>query len=139
MIKSNIIKVKSKNVKVPILNNSAAAGFNNPEYDSEFEYVDIPDTLLKSNKNPFLYKISGNSMSPTINDNELVIIDLDKIPKSNDIVIAIIDGDLLCKRFIHKSAFATLVSDNIGYDTIVLTEEKNIKILGVVKVKYTIF
>lgn len=136
-MKSNLSVEQSKLVKVPLLNISVAAGFNNPDYETDYEFLNIPEKFINKCANPFIYKIHGDSMEPTISAGDLVIVDLDKDPKHDNIVIAGHYNDLLCKRYIHKKTFPVLKSDNPIYENIVLTENSDCKVYGVVVGKYT--
>src|SRR5438045_1167684 len=70
------------------------------EIGSEFEQVDLNYMLAKGNPYAMLIRVSGESMSAEIRDGDWVMIDRQREPKPNDIVLANINGGYTIKR--HK-------------------------------------
>jgi SOS-response transcriptional repressor LexA len=135
---SNLKIRESELQEIPILTQSVCAGIINPTFEqTELEYTQVPMDFLKGIKKPFLFTVQGDSMSPTILNGDIVIVDIDKKPRKNDVVIAFCDNEMYCKRYYFESAFPVLKSDNKIYPNIVITEDVNFNIIGVVAKRLT--
>ena len=91
-----------------------------------------------------MIKVIGDSMHPTIQDGELIIIERKTAPKNGDTVIAMIENELYVKKFqkIPYKNWIILESENENYPPIELDNEHKIKdlnILGVVRSKIKIY
>lgn len=60
----------------------------------------------------FAIKISGKSMEPTIPDGSIALISNDKDLDHEDIGIFVLDGEVMCKRYLSIEGDKYLVADN---------------------------
>ena len=67
-----------------------------------------------------------------IHHNDILVVDRSREAVSNDIVIAILDGELTVKRLIRDAHRARLVAENPAYPSIEITEDNGCEIWGVV-------
>lgn len=117
---------------------SAAAGSGALVYNEDsVEYMSIPSALIKitHSNNIAIINSVGDSMSPLIDSNDLLIVDLNqKKFLSEEIYVVRIDDTLLVKRLQKIPDGVVLVSDNPKYKPIELTTEHfssdNIAIIG---------
>ena len=126
--------MKNNCYKIPFLTGSVAAGF--PAMMSEIieKQLDIAEYLITNPNGTFVIKASGNSMLKAgIYDGDLLIVDRSREPRSGDIVIASIDGELTVKRLItYSENKLALEADNDGYKPILIPENTDLQIWGVV-------
>ena len=113
-------------VNVPILGDVSAGV---PQFATEQieSYFPIPVSYLNNN-DAFMLKIKGNSMiNAGINDGDLVLVNKQSIANNRDIVIALIDDEATCKRFVIENNEIILKPENELYEPI---KTDNIVILG---------
>ena len=124
---------KGKEVKLPLFISKVPAGFPSPAEDYIEKYLDLNELLIKHPSATFFVKVSGNSMiNAGIYDGDILIVDRALEPQNNDIVIAVIDGELTVKRLIIKNKKIYLYPQNSNYKPIeVGSEESNFIIWGV--------
>lgn len=80
-----------------------------------------------------ILKVRGDSMEPTINDSDVIWVDISyKVPAGDGLYLFCINGELFVKRlqidFIKHSII--IKSDNSKYDPIVASESDNVAVLG---------
>ncbi len=129
----------SKSVSLPMIEEPANAGVNLPFLNEDLfkKSLDLNDEFIRQPANNFIFKVSGDSMEPEIEDGCLVVVDTLKNCISGCIVIAAIDGSLVIKRYIEESGRAFLRSTNRFYKDIPITEFTDFRIWGVVVSKHT--
>src|SRR5438552_3448972 len=94
------IRVKeAKPVSLPLMNVRVPAGFPSPADDYLEEKIDLNDFLIHHPSATFYYWVEGNSMEDAgIFDNDLIIVDNSITPQNNDIVLAVINGEMTLKQ-----------------------------------------
>lgn len=81
----------------------------------------------------YLLKVSGDSMSPTIQPADLVLVDKSVRPRQNDIVACVLNGEATLKRYIKRGTIILLKADNPAFsDVIPVTSTDDFRIEGVV-------
>ena len=89
-----------------------------------------------------IFKVEGDSMLPTLNDNDLILVSLLKKAKEKDIIVIDIPKyGLLIKRIeLIKNDFVSLVGDNKQYTSTAcsLPHHRN-NITGVMLIKLPLF
>ena len=125
--------IKKKQILVPIFIDSVSAGFPSPATDYMENKLDLNEYLIKHPAATFIVKAKGSSMTDAdILSGDLLIVDRSIDPKSNDIVIASIFGDLTVKKLQKKEKSLFLLSANSDYPSIEVKEEMECFIWGVV-------
>lgn len=124
---------KKKGVKIPVLGR-VAAGIPIEMIEDVLDYEEITEDMAKHGEY-FALKIQGDSMSPRIWNNDVVIVKQQDDAENGDIVIAAINGDdAVCKRLQKYSDGIALVSLNPQYEPIYLKKDevdgKPVRILG---------
>jgi DNA polymerase V len=129
----------SKSVSLPVIEEPANAGANLPFLNEDLfkKSMDLNDEFIHQPANNFIFKVSGDSMQPDIEDGCLVVVDTLKKCMSGSIVIAAVDGSLVIKRYIEENGRAYLRSSNRYYRDIPITEFTDFQIWGVVISKHT--
>jgi len=87
-----------------------------------------------ASEDAFLVKAKGNSMSPKINEGDLVIAKKTSYAENGDIAVCVNDGGAMIKK-IQKNKNLILVSINPSFEPFVA--DKNFKVEGIVKGIYS--
>ena len=110
-----------------------SAGSPFPVEDTIDHYIDLPKELIPNQDSCFCLKVSGDSMiEAKIYEGDLLIIDSQRKPITNNIVVASVHGELTVKRLKIFGKRCFLVPENPTFKVIRITEEMDFKILGVV-------
>jgi len=125
--------INKKQILTPIFLDSVSAGFPSPATDYMESKLDLNEYLIKHPAATFIVKAKGPSMTDAgILSGDLLIVDRSIDPKSNDIVIASIFGDLTVKKLQKKKKSLFLLSANSDYPSIEVKEEMECFIWGIV-------
>jgi phage repressor protein C with HTH and peptisase S24 domain len=101
-----------------------------------YMFNDISEYMLLvskkySDKKYVAFRVSGDSMQPTLPDECIVVVDTSKEPDDGDIVVCQYNNELLCKRIEIKTTGVLLRSDNKNYPDIKI-DNLEFRIIGVV-------
>jgi DNA polymerase V len=120
-------------LELPLQNCSVPAGFPSPAEDYVEHKLDLNSYLVPHPAATFFVRASGNSMTgANIYDGDLLIIDRSLEATHNDIVIAVVQGEITVKRLHHLRGEIALIPENDGYQTIFINEHSELHIWGVV-------
>lgn len=110
---------QSTSYDIPIYDVQLSAGFGSVADDNgSYETLAVPEQLLTmmgvSPANACIVKVKGDSMEPTLNNNESIVIDTSVTkPLSNQLYAFEFEGDLKVKRFVKEfSGYWNIKSDN---------------------------
>jgi DNA polymerase V len=107
-------------------------GFGSPADDTGVTRLDLNDILIRHPLATFMMRVSGGSMRGAgIDDGDLVLVDRAITPSHGHVVIAVVDGELVCRRLTAQGDPVRLQADGTTAD-IVLTEGSEVQIWGVV-------
>ncbi|SFR49673.1 LexA family transcriptional regulator [Thiomicrospira sp. ALE5] len=120
-------------VMLPVFSHKVIAGFPSPADDNQEDTIDLNETFAPSTQTSFIVRVQGDSMIEAgILPGDQLVIDRSIEPVSGKIVVASIDGDLTLKRLIKKEGKMWLYPENKHYQPIVVAEESELVIWGVV-------
>ena len=114
---------------MPIAVLPASAGTGELISDELFEEQEF-DSVPKDAE--FGVRLSGDSMEPTFHDGEIVWIRRKGQIRTGEVGLFFLDGMVYCKRFMTQNNISYLVSDNKKYKPILLSEENEFRVFGVV-------
>jgi len=100
------------------------------------DWINLPETLVKSRHDVFLLRVRGDSMKDAgILEGDLVIVKPTKDVKNKDIVVALLHDEVTVKRFIKIQNRAYLKPENDSYKNIYPQEEWTVqgKVVGVIR------
>ena len=110
----NMRKIE-KGIRIPVLGN-VAAGIPIEAIEDILEWEDIDEDIASKGQH-FGLKIKGDSMSPRILNDDIVIVRSQPNANSGDIVIAKVNSDdACCKKLIKHDDGISLVSFNQEYE-----------------------
>ena len=120
-------------VSYPFYENSVACGFPSPAADYMEKRLSLDELLVAHPAATFFAKAQGTSMEGAgIFDGDLLIVDRSLSPRSGDVVIALLDGELCAKRLVQTEDVTELHSASTDYPPIVLQDGQTLEVWGVV-------
>jgi len=122
-------------VRLPLLGN-VAAGLPIVADQNIEEYVSVPRTVIRNDMDGFLVKVKGESMiDANIQDGDLLICRIQPTAKNNDIVVAVINGEVTVKRFFHEGRRIRLQPENRKFKPIYVESDfiVNGKVVGLIR------
>jgi DNA polymerase V len=112
-----------------------SAGFPSPAADYVEGKLDLNERLIARPAATFILRVSGDSLRRAgIHSGDLAIVDRSIKPRSGQIVVAALNGELVIKRLRRRGRQAWLESDSDdpGYRPIEIGEDSGLEIWGVV-------
>lgn len=124
-------------VKIPLLG-TVKAGYDYMAQENWTGYVDVEKEIVKDGQEYFALKVHGNSMSPALIEDDIVIIKKQNDFENGDIVVAIINGDEATIKKGKKSDSSILLQPlNPSYEPLIFTYDEMktipVEIVGIVK------
>lgn len=111
------------------------AGFPSPAADYAEGRIDLTEILVPHPSATFTLRISGHSMQRAgIHDGDLALVDRSLTARHDDVVVAILDGELICKRLIRQRGRTYLApdTDDASYRPVEVTDRPDFEVWGVV-------
>lgn len=123
-------------ISIPILG-TVKAGYNYLAQENWIGTIDVDEKLAESGE-LFALKVHGDSMSPVLIENDIVIIKKQDDFETGDIVVAIINGDEATIKKGKKSDNSILLQPlNTNYEPLIFTYDEMktipVTIVGIVK------
>ncbi len=116
--------------KIPSAN---ASGFGAAADDYMERGIDLNEQLIRNKPATFFMRISGNSMiNAGIFDGDIAIVDRSIKPVNGKIVIAVVDGDMLIRRYEKTFNKLRLIPETTKLSVIEVSEFGEVSIWGVV-------
>ena len=110
-----------------------ATGFGAAADDYMERGIDLNEQLIRNKPATFFMRVSGSSMiNAGIFDGDIVIVDRSIKPANGKIVIAVIDGEMLIRRYERTINKLRLIPETSKLATIEVSEFMDFKIWGVV-------
>ena len=120
---------------VLIFDARVSAGFPSPAADYTEGRIDLGEVLVPHPSASFTLRISGHSLIRAgIHDGDLAIVDRSLTARHDDVVVAVLDGELTAKRLIIRNGRTWLApdSDDPQYRAIEVTGRPDFEIWGVI-------
>ena len=115
---------------VPMAN---ASGFGAAADDYMERGIDLNEQLIRNKPATFFMRVNGNSMiNAGIYDGDIVIVDRSIKPQNGKIVIAVIDGEMLIRRYEKTMKSLKLIPETPKLSPIDVSEFMDFKVWGVV-------
>lgn len=115
------------------LGSRVAAGFPSPAEDLGAKRIDVLEHLVRHPQATYQMVVKGDSMKDEgIFDGDIILVDRAITPKSGHIVVAVVDGEFVCKKLWHRAGRMKLKAANPTYADIIPKEGQIVEIWGVV-------
>ena len=120
-------------VALPLFTGKVAAGFPSPADDYVEKTLDLNELLVQKPAATFFVRAQGESMlGAGIHPNDILVVDRSIEPVPGKIVICALNGELTVKRLERDHGQWRLKAENPAYADIVIHEELEMVIWGVV-------
>ncbi|MGE8045118.1 LexA family protein [Pseudomonas monteilii] len=120
--------------KLPLYSFHVPAGFPSPAADHLEGHISLDELFAIRAPHVYLVKVEGDSMQGAgIYSGDLVIVDRGREPEHDDIVIAAVNSEPVCKRLYRRDGVVVLKSENPAYADRYILEGDDLVIWGVVR------
>ena len=110
-----------------------ATGFGAAADDYMERGIDLNEELIKNKPATYFFRMKGDAMREAgIFDTDVLIVDRSLKLTSGKIIVAVLNGELLVRRFHKNFSSAFLVPENSRYKAINLAEFSDFTVWGVV-------
>jgi len=117
----------------PLYAATAAAGFPSPGDDLVEQPLDLNDLMIDNPTATFFVRVQGDSMEGArIFDGDVLVVDRSVQARESMIVVAAVYGELVVKRLQKTTTGLALISENAGYEPILIDDTEGCFIWGVV-------
>jgi len=96
-------------------------------------YQSLDERFIKNRASTFFFEARGDSMEPIIFSKDVLIVDRAIKLVSGQIGVVVLEGQLICKRIVFKNKKVCLQSENAAYKEIILEDEQELVLWGVVR------
>ena len=118
----------------PLYQSRVAAGFPSPADDYVEGQLDLNRYLIDRPAATFFVRVQGDSMlGAGIHPGDLLIVDRSRQADDGRVIIAVLDGELTVKRLRRRKGQVWLHPDNEAYPPLLITEDRDFHIWGVVR------
>jgi DNA polymerase V len=116
----------------PLFQSILSSSFVTKTGEESYQTLDLNKLLMPYPITTFFVRMKSDvMMCDNINKEDILIVDKSLTPKHNDIIIAILDGEQLVRRF-TKEKEQVFLSSNGGQNPYPITEDTNFSLWGVV-------
>lgn len=110
-----------------------ATGFGAAADDYAERGIDLNEQLIRNKPATFFFKMKGDAMKEAgIFDGDVLIVDRSLKLVNGKVIVAVLNGELLVRRFHKNFSSAFLIAENDRYKNINLAEFNNFQVWGVV-------
>ncbi|HUM98075.1 MAG TPA: translesion error-prone DNA polymerase V autoproteolytic subunit [Chitinophagaceae bacterium] len=115
------------------VNTANATGFGAATDDYAERGIDLNEQLVRNKPATFFFKMKGDAMQEAgIFDGDTLIVDRSVKLVNGSVIVAILNGELLVRRFHKNFSSAFLIAENNRYKNINLAEFSDFAVWGVV-------
>lgn len=135
-IKSNAIILDPKKTRMVPVYESVSAGFGTLAQDLIIEYMPLYIHSDLEARDTICIKVKGDSMSPDIEDGDIIQVHKTAEVENGDIAVVLVDGEeALVKKFYYGTSSIELHSINPAYSPICFerADVARVQVMGVVK------
>jgi DNA polymerase V len=113
--------------------NPVSAGFGSPGADATVRRVNLNDALITHPQATFIMRATGSAMAAAgVGDGDVLLVDRALTPAHGCIVIAVVDGELVCRRLWQRSGQSRLQAAGPDQAEITFAPGSPVEIWGVV-------
>lgn len=110
-----------------------ATGFGAAADDYMERGIDLNEQLIKNKPATYFFRMKGDAMKDAgIFDNDVLIVDRSLKLAEGKIIVAVLNGEMLVRRFHKNFSSAFLIPENSRYKNINLAEFSDFALWGVV-------
>ena len=111
----------------------ASAGFGSPGEDVTVRRIDLNDALIRHPQSTFVMRAAGDAMADAgISNGDVLLVDRAIKPEHGLVVVAVVEGELTCRRLHKQRGLMKLEAASPGPSDIVPGEGEQLEVWGVV-------
>jgi DNA polymerase V len=96
--------------------------------------IDLNEELVRNKPATFFFRMKGDAMTGAgIFDNDILVIDRSVKLSNGKVIVAVLNGELLVRRFHKNFSSAFLIPENERYKSINLAEFSDFAVWGIVQ------
>lgn len=115
----------------PLMGERVRAGFPSPAENYIEDQLDLNQYCVKNPPATFFVRVEGDSMTGTgIDRGDLLVVDRSLTAGSEDVIVAIVDGEFTLKRLVLRDGRVFLRPENPRHRTIEITEDMEFQVWG---------
>jgi DNA polymerase V len=112
---------------------TASSGFGSPGSDFTVRRIDLNDALIRHPQATFVMRASGEAMAGAgIGNGDVLLVDRAVTPQHGYLVIAKVDGELLCRRLVKQAGVIALETAETPPQRMLCNEAQPLEVWGVV-------
>jgi DNA polymerase V len=112
---------------------STGTGFGSPGEDATVRRIDLNAALIRHPEATFVMRASGNAMHDAgIADTDVLLVDRALTPQHGSVLIAVVDGELVCRRLWRQAGVVKLQAASAGHADIEFGDAEQLEVWGVV-------
>lgn len=129
---SNSFVIKIENPNVYPFFGDVSCGLFGISDDFVESYLSLDEKFIKNKEATFFVRASGDSMSPEIKNNDILVVDRSRTIFSGALIAFYLNGTPMCKQLIQLENKTYLKSVNPKYKTINVGHEDELNVFGVI-------
>ena len=123
----------SKQFKQQEVKTANATGFGAAADDYMERGIDLNEQLIRNKPATYFFRMKGDAMQEAgIFDGDVLIVDRSVKHANGKVVVAVLNGELLVRRFLKNFSSSFLIPENNRYKPINLSEFNEFMVWGVV-------
>lgn len=123
----------STSAEIPLVDGGLRAGFPSPAEDFLEVKIDFNKEYIKNKDATFYARVKGNSMKNAgIFDGDVLVIDRSLEPQNDKIAVCVIDSEFTVKRIKIEKGIVWLIPENEEFKPIIVTEDNEFIVWGIV-------
>lgn len=112
---------------------TASSGFGSPGSDFTVRRIDLNDALIRHPQATFVMRASGQAMAGAgIGSGDVLLVDRAVTPRHGHVVIAKVDGELLCRRLVRQCGVIALETAETPAQRLTGGDTQPLEVWGVV-------
>ena len=112
---------------------TASSGFGSPGSDFTVKRIDLNDALIRHPQATFVMRAGGDAMEGAgVNRGDVLLVDRAVAAQHGHLVIAKVDGELLCRRLVRESGLTALETAETPAQRSICNEAQPLEVWGVV-------
>ena len=112
---------------------TASSGFGSPGSDFTVRRIDLNDALIRPPQATFVMRAAGDAMAGAgVGSGDVLLVDRAVTPQHGHLVIAKLDGELLCRRLVRQGGVVALETAETPAQRVLCNEAQPLEVWGVV-------
>lgn len=112
---------------------TASSGFGSPGSDFTVRRIDLNDALIRHPQATFMMRASGDAMAGAgVGSGDVLLVDRAVTPRHGHLLIAKVDGELLCRRLVRQGGVTALETAETPAQRLVCDDARPLEVWGVV-------